>query len=181
MSRQIKVVFSELPDKYFKISHLKKVVQVKKRKKLSRLQQSIESLKETDNQRRKNIKRFIVLLCGDHNGKQVNLTFLKKLQSKFIKYGFTCYIGEDYIEKVQGIPHKDVQHEYLTSPDLIIFINGKGEGTRNESNEIRRLKKLKKKTIAFFKYKNLEELMRIPDKGDFISEFIALQQSFPVN
>ena len=157
MNKEVKALFRKLPDKRFAITRLEKAVK------------PIESAEQF---RRKNYGKYAVLICGDHKGKSINLKFLRRLQKKLtLKYGVTCYIGRDFIRRVGKARHKDIQKAYLENADIIIFIDGKSTGTNNESNEIRRNKKLKKKTIAFFKYKTYSELIRIPDNEDYLSEF----------
>ena len=157
MTKEVKKIFQKLPDKKFAIQ---------------RLEQAVKPIKSAEDFRRKNYGRYAVLLCGDHRGTYVNLKFLRKLQRKLtLKYGITCYIGRDFIKKVGRARHRDIQVVYLNEADIIIFIDGKSEGTLDESGEIRGNKKLKKKTMAFFKYANYTELMKIPDEEDYRTEF----------
>ena len=85
--------------------------------------------------------------------------------------GINCLIGNDYMQKANGIREKDLRESYLQDADIIVFINGTSPGTVEESIAIRKDKKINSKTMAFFKYSSSKELADIPDKQDYLTEF----------
>lgn len=99
------------------------------------------------------------------------MQFLRDLKEELASKGITCRIGEDYLKKAKGIREQEIRESYLKDADIIVLINGQGPGTLDESNQIRREKELKKKTMAFFKYNNYQELENVPDLQDFRTEF----------
>ncbi|VVB99995.1 Uncharacterised protein [uncultured archaeon] len=157
MGDEIKRLFQELPDNDFSSV---------------RLEKALERVKGNDDFRRKNYAKYTVILCGDHNGNEINSEFLSELKRKLrAGHGITCYIGKDFIDKAKGSRQLEIQKAYLGDADIIIFIDGKSPGTLNESNDIREHKSLNSKTIAFFRYSTFKELIEKPDRQDYISEF----------
>ncbi|GEM_PF-2564293 len=156
MPDEIKKLFNDLPEKFFSDENLEKALQKARR---------------NDHFRKLNYGRFKVLICGDHNGEEINLGFLEEFKQELRLKGINCWIGNDYIQKAKGINEKDIRESYLNDSDIIVFINGSSAGTIEESNAIRKDKKLNSKTIAFFKYASYTELAGIPDRQNYITEF----------
>ncbi|HLC37024.1 MAG TPA: hypothetical protein VJK05_05465 [archaeon] len=157
MVDEIKKIFQNLDDNAFSDDR--------------RLEKALENAKKNDQFRKINYGKYEVLLCGDHNGKEINLQFLRGLKKELASKGITCRIGEDYIKKAKGAREQEIRESYLKDADIIVLINGQGPGTLDESNQIRRDKELKKKTMAFFKYSNYQELENAPDLQDYRTEF----------
>ena len=157
MTDEIKRLFKELNDIAFSDD--------------KRLEKALQKAKANDNFRKVNYGKYRVLICGDHESQEINLEFLGNFKKELKLKGINCVIGNDYIQKAKDAREEDIRKAYLKDADIIIFINGKGPGTIDESGIIRRDNSLKRKTLAFFKYDNFEELKNIPDKQDYITEF----------
>jgi len=153
MVDEIKEIFQKLDDAAFSDD--------------KRLEKALENAKKNDQFRKINYGKYEALLCGDHNGEEINLQFLRDLKKDLANKGITCRIGEDYLKKAKGVREQEIRESYLKDADIIVLINGYGPGTLDESNQIRRENELKKKTMAFFRYTSYQELENIPDLQDF--------------
>lgn len=156
MVDEIKKIFQDIDDVAFADERLKK---------------ALEEAKMNDEFRRKNFGKYGVLLCGDHSGNKINLEFLRNLKKELRGNGITCQLGEDYIKEAEGVRQKDIFESYLNDADIIVLINGENPGTVDESKYIREERKLKKKTIAFFRYSDYNTLKQIPNLQDYRTEF----------
>jgi len=157
MVDEIKEIFQKLDDAAFSDD--------------KRLEKALENAKKNDQFRKINYGKYEALLCGDHNGEEINLQFLRDLKKDLANKGITCRIGKDYLKKAKGVREQEIRESYLKDADIIVLINGYGPGTLDESNQIRRENELKKKTMAFFRYTSYQELENIPDLQDFRTEF----------
>ncbi|MDO8625821.1 MAG: hypothetical protein Q7R47_07075 [Candidatus Diapherotrites archaeon] len=157
MTDQIKEFFRGLPDNAYSES---------------RIERALTHATEDNQFRKTNYGKYLVLLCGDHNGKEINLAFLKSFKEELRNtYGISCCIGDDYIQKAKGAREEDIRRAYLKDADIIVLINGESPGTLDEYNDIRADKDLKRKTIAFFKYNTFDQIKTLPDLQNYICEF----------
>jgi hypothetical protein len=157
MESLIKKKLAKVPESQFKEARIKK---------------SISKIKNKQEFREKNKGKYLILICGDHRSHLMNLKKLKEIKDAIESKGIICVLGKDYMKRCKGARQKEITDEYLENPDLIVLVDGKGDGTREESSIIRKDNQLKKKTLFFFKYKTLNQLSnKIPEKKDFVSEF----------
>jgi len=137
-----------------------------------RLTKSISKIKNREQFRRDNLGRYPVILCGDHKGRIMNKKKMCEIQDLIEKKGVSCKTGEYYIKKAGRARKKEITEACLNDADLIILIDGKGKGTREESSLIRNKKWFKKKTLFFFRYKSLNKIANVIHKNqEFVSEF----------
>lgn len=157
MAEEVKEIFTKLPESSFS---------------RERLEKAVEPAKRHDRFRKSNYGKYLVLLCGDHKGKEINLEYLEQLKRNLrVGHGINCWLGNDYIREAGKVRERDIQKAYLRDADIIAFIDGNSAGTLDESGDIRKMPELKRKTIAFFRYTDFAELVSIPDRQGHISEF----------